>query len=295
MNYGDLLERSWKYLWRHKILWLFGILQGCQTFNFNTGNNVSQQQALARLERLVSDPLPLMALVIFGLSVALLVLILSIVGTIGLIRITALADQNVPKIRFEDVFSDLWSTFWRLFGVNLLWGILVIGPVTVGVGIPVVMTLLAITDASPFLGIVISMEILLLLFCLLSPLVFAFIPFLEMTMTTLVVEKVGILKGIRQAWHIYRHHFGKLLVLLLIVTALRIFVPLPILVPLAALPATPWIILVLLPSGLLFFGILNAFSQNVFTLAYLQLRPEPKGELSGFPSSPLSFWDVSQG
>lgn len=294
MNYGDLLERSWKYLWRHKILWLFGILQGCQTFNFNTGNNVSQQQALARLERLVSDPLPLMALVIFGLSVALLVLILSIVGTIGLIRLTALADQNVPKIRFEDVFSDLWSTFWRLFGVNLLWGILIMGLVTIGVGIPVVVTLLVIPDALFGIGLLV-VEILFLLLCLFLPLVFALIPFIEMTMTTLVVEKVGILKGIRQAWHIYRHHFGKLLVLLLIVTALRIFVPLPILVPLAALPATPWIILVLLPSGLLFFGILNAFSQNVFTLAYLQLRPEPKGELSGFPSSPLSFWDVSQG
>lgn len=293
MNYGDLLERSWKYLWRHKVLWLFGILQGCQTFNFNTGNDVSQQQALARLERWVADPIVLMALVIFGLSIALLFFILSTVGTIGLIRLTALADQNVPKIRFEDVFSDLWSTFWRLFGVNLLWGILIMGLVTIWVGIPVVVTLLVIPDALFGIGLLV-VEILFLLLCLFLPLVFALIPFLEMTMTTLVVEKVGILKGIRQAWYIYRHHFGKLLVLLLIVTAIRIFVPLPILVPLAALPATPWIILVLLPPGLLFFGILNAFSQNVFTLAYLQLRPEPKRELGGFPSSPLSFWDVSQ-
>jgi len=29
MNYGDILEKTWKIIWKHKILWLFGVLAGC--------------------------------------------------------------------------------------------------------------------------------------------------------------------------------------------------------------------------------------------------------------------------
>lgn len=29
MNYGEILSKTWKVIWKHKILWLFGVLAGC--------------------------------------------------------------------------------------------------------------------------------------------------------------------------------------------------------------------------------------------------------------------------
>ena len=29
MNYGEILSKAWKIIWKNKILWLFGILAGC--------------------------------------------------------------------------------------------------------------------------------------------------------------------------------------------------------------------------------------------------------------------------
>src|SRR5437899_1899572 len=35
MDYGSLLSRAWQITWKHKILWLFGILAGFGSTNFN--------------------------------------------------------------------------------------------------------------------------------------------------------------------------------------------------------------------------------------------------------------------
>lgn len=29
MNFGEILSRAWKIIWKHKVLWIFGILAGC--------------------------------------------------------------------------------------------------------------------------------------------------------------------------------------------------------------------------------------------------------------------------
>ena len=29
MNYSEILSRAWQIIWKHKVLWIFGILAGC--------------------------------------------------------------------------------------------------------------------------------------------------------------------------------------------------------------------------------------------------------------------------
>jgi len=29
MDYGEVLQKAWKIIWKHKILWLFGLLASC--------------------------------------------------------------------------------------------------------------------------------------------------------------------------------------------------------------------------------------------------------------------------
>lgn len=33
MDYGEVLSKAWKIIWKHKILWLFGILASCGALN----------------------------------------------------------------------------------------------------------------------------------------------------------------------------------------------------------------------------------------------------------------------
>jgi uncharacterized membrane protein YgcG len=28
-NFGEVLTRAWQIIWKHKVLWIFGILAGC--------------------------------------------------------------------------------------------------------------------------------------------------------------------------------------------------------------------------------------------------------------------------
>ena len=58
MNYGEILKRAWDTIWKHKILWLFGLLASCtansggggsggggrSSANFNTSNGDFFQQ-----------------------------------------------------------------------------------------------------------------------------------------------------------------------------------------------------------------------------------------------------------
>ena len=36
MDFGEILSRAWQIIWKHKILWVFGILAGCSSTNSGT-------------------------------------------------------------------------------------------------------------------------------------------------------------------------------------------------------------------------------------------------------------------
>ena len=40
-NFGEILSRAWQIVWKHKVLWVFGILAGCGRggSGFNSGGN----------------------------------------------------------------------------------------------------------------------------------------------------------------------------------------------------------------------------------------------------------------
>ena len=38
MNIGDVLSQAWKTIWKHKVLWIFGIFAGCSSASYSAGN-----------------------------------------------------------------------------------------------------------------------------------------------------------------------------------------------------------------------------------------------------------------
>ena len=39
MEFGEVLSRAWQIIWKHKVLWIFGILAGCGTASGGAGSN----------------------------------------------------------------------------------------------------------------------------------------------------------------------------------------------------------------------------------------------------------------
>ena len=66
MDIGDVLSQSWKIIWKHKVLWIFGLLAGCGTASTSTGNGgvTYQVDAPTGLEQYFADLDP--GLVAFG-------------------------------------------------------------------------------------------------------------------------------------------------------------------------------------------------------------------------------------
>ena len=41
MNFGEVLSRAWQITWKHKILWLFGLLASCSAGGSNNTSSYS--------------------------------------------------------------------------------------------------------------------------------------------------------------------------------------------------------------------------------------------------------------
>ncbi|MEJ5241022.1 MAG: hypothetical protein WHS87_07475 [Anaerolineales bacterium] len=276
MDYGEILTRSWRYLWRYKILWLFGILNGCQTFsaNISEDNSAAQQQAMAMLERWASEPIVTLALAVFVLSFIFAIFILSLIGSIGTIRTVFLAEEG-REPGWQEIFANGWSAFWRLFGFYILLGMLIFIFVAVLTGISV-FTVVNLADGSEEdIGLAV-LGLILICTCALLPL-FLLIASLTITIrAALVLEPEGFWGAFRKGWQVYIRHLGKWILLTIILFVIRLFLVVPISVPLALLTVPLALQFPILIFGFLFLGGLNAFTDSVFTIAYLRLRPNPE-------------------
>ncbi len=274
MDYGELFTRAWRYLWRYKILWLFGILNGCQTFNASfSENDAAQQQTMTMLNRWASDPIVWLALGIFVLSILLAILILSLIGIIGIIRTVSLAEEGrTPK--WDEIFANSWPLFWRLLGLHFLLGIFVMLSIAIPIGISIAAAAILIPDQNTAIGLAVLGMLALICICIL-PFLFLLGPLIHATRIALVLESLGIWDALRRGWQVYIRNFGHWFLLTIILFVIRIFVTLSAAIPLALVPVPLALELVIFIIGLLFFGGLN-FTDSALTLAYLRLRSGPQ-------------------
>lgn len=299
MNYGEVLSRAWQIIWRHKALWLFGILAGCgQAANSGGGNTGVRSSREAEiplwLQRyfdqtfLTDDQIVLLVglILLLALMAVVLVLVLDTVGRAGLIYGTESADREQPRLRVGDLFNASMAYFWRVLGVNLVARILLY----------LVIGILAI----PFVLVTCGIGFILL------PLVFLFIELiLEQANIAIVTENQGIMDGLRRAWDVVRQNLGPYILMALILFVIGFLGSILIGLPVAII-ATPLIaallagtqaalragiagtiiaFLVYLPVMILLHGILRAYITSAWTLTFLRLTR--RAELIEASPSPM--------
>jgi hypothetical protein len=316
MNYSEILTRAWQIIWKHKVLWIFGILAGCANSggggggngnnirNTNSGQAPAQLQSyLDRMEQFIKS-VPEQTWILIGIGALLLILILVVlkiflgtIGTIGLIRGAQQADQNMEaRLTFGELFKGSLPYFWRVFLLNLLVGLvfLVVGIiVAVGVVLGAVLTL----------GLILIC--LLPLLCLLVPVGVVIGVVIKQATIAIVVEDLGILDGLRRGWEVVKTNVGPMVVMWLILGLgisgiIGIIISLPMILVLApfligifanaqrALETGLVVSLVCcaayLPVLIVLSGILQSYLGSAWTLTFLrltkpvQISPEPLPE-----------------
>jgi hypothetical protein len=302
MDYGEVLTRAWRIIWKYKVLWLFGILAGCgnaagnsggssnsgfrQQFNFD--NPAGSSQLLNRIQTFFENiPVWVWVLLVLALLVLFVIMvILSTIGQIGLIHGTNEGDQDVERLSFGPLFSSSLKYFWRVFLLNFI-----VGLVFAIVIIAFIVGFAAVGIATLGVALVCLVPLLCILIPLLVVVGWVISVVLEQSVVAIVSEDRGMIAGVERGWEVVRSHIGSYVIMALIlfvgagVIGFLIALPMSLaLVPIAlgAFSASrggslvgvgvgALIFIVYLPILLLLTGVLRAYTTAAWTLTFRRL------------------------
>jgi hypothetical protein len=294
-NFGEVLTRAWQNIWKHKVLWIFGILASCarggggssggggnRSYQTQPGGNIpfsgeEAQRIFSRITQFFDKHIwIIVAAVLFIILLSVVFYALGMMGRIGLIKGTAKAETGAASLSFGEIWSESMPYFWRIFGLNFLIGLsfliifiplILFGVITAGVGFLCIIPLI----------------------CVLVPLSWVVALILEQAQAAIVIEDIGMLEGFKRGWQILKTNVGPMLIMAIILGVGSLILGLIIAVPLllAFIPVfvkmetlreslTPLYIslaccAVYLPVLIFFNGVMTAYIQSAWTLTYLRL------------------------
>jgi hypothetical protein len=301
-NFGEVLTRTWQIIWKHKVLWIFGILASCArgsggggnggggSGNYQSGPSGNMPFSSGQAEQFFSQASQyleknLWIFIVASVAIILFAFIsyaLGMIGRVGMIKGTSLAEKGAESISFGEVWSESLPYFWRVFGMNFLIGLaflvifiplIVLGVVTAGIGFVCLIPII----------------------CLLIPVGWILSIVIEQAQAAIVLEDLGILDGLKRGWQIVKTNAVPTIVMSLIlgigggiigvIVALPIIVAfIPVFVGMAALKEsfTPLYIslaccVVYLPVLIFFNGVLTAYIQSAWALTFMKLAGPKEG------------------
>jgi len=292
MDIASVLSQAWKIMWKHKVLWIFGIFAGCSSLGPRDNSRFTYEEQITPQIQAYINQVPdwlwiLIAIITVLVILALIALVvfLTTIGRIGMIHGSRKVDQGAAKLTFGELVREGIPYFWRLFLLGL----------AVGLAIFAVVILLAL----PFIGLAALTQAWILLAICLLPLVCLLIPlglfvglWVEQASIAIVVENLGIVEALRRAWQVISTNVATYIVMWLILVfgfafigGLIITLPLfALLVPVlvALFMATEQAfqtgmilamigLLIYLPILILLNGILRGYILTAWTLTYLRL------------------------
>jgi hypothetical protein len=288
-NFGEILTRAGQITWRHKNLWLAGIivsLIGLLSGSISLIANPSFSSFSDPAE--VNKALPS---ILLSNGLVLLLTLLStplyIVGMAVPSLGTLQVERGTERVNFWELIKGVLPYFWRILGiVALIWVgmfavmivffacIIVLSLVTFGIG-----ALCAV------------------------PLIILFIPLgiwgyalMEQAISAVVVDDLGFSSALQIAWELVRKHLGVMALISIIIylgsAIISMIISVPMMIPMFGfmfnMGSEPdfeaidqlfrnmtWWILAFSPFYAVLQGILLTYMQSVWTLTYLRLtRPQ---------------------
>ncbi len=307
-NFGEVLTRAWQIIWKHKVLWIFGILASCGRGgggnsgsggknNFNGSSPNLPPQVMQWFQWIQEHLTQFIVITVALLCIIwMLAAFLSAIGKIGLIRGTSQAEGGAKSLIFGQLFSESTPYFWRIFGLSLILGLpilIFVGVLAVG-GLVLGISAMSGSGAATGLGALTMVPLMLGCVCLLVPVIFVVGMILRQSERAIVLEELGVMPAISRGWEIFRANLGPIILMTIILAVIGFVVGLVIAIPILiiVIPAMiaffaggaqstiPLIFMAVcfclyLPVLLLLNGILTAYSESAWTLTFLRLTHKP--------------------
>lgn len=220
MNYGEVLSRAWNIIWKHKILWLFGLFASLGggggnggNFNFNFDSNdfrfPNQGNIPPGMQRFFESMpgwLPVL-LILLALVLLVVFIVLNTFGRIGLARGAWAADQGQDRL----TFSDLWGAGRRYFGRVLLLIILLV-VISIILALIVILPTILLTVATFGLGLLCLFPVI----CILGIFLWILELVTDLAIIGIVNEDRETMDALQNAWRLVTSRLGEIIVFALI-------------------------------------------------------------------------------
>lgn len=305
-NFGEVLTRAWQIVWKHKVLWIFGILASCgrgggggngggNSGGGDNGFSPNLPPQLTQWTQWIENNLTQFIAILVAILciIWIVVAFLSTIGKIGLIRGTAQAEGGAESLVFGQLFSESMPYFWRMFGLSLILAlpilvfvvVLVVGafafiiPVSVSSG-----------ESGSAMGALAIVPLFLGCLCLFIPVMIVISMVFSQAARAIVLEELDVLPAISRGWEIFRANLGPIILMAIILGVISFVVGFATVIPVMIMvfPAmfafiaggaqsnTPWIFMgicvcLYLPVLILLNGILTAYAESAWTLVYMRL------------------------
>ena len=306
-DFGEVLTRAWQIVWKHRVLWIFGILASCgrggggsnggggQTGVSGAGSELPPQMA-RWLDWIQQNAVTFVVIVcVVVLLLWLIMLAIGAIGKIGLIRGTTQAEGGAQSLIFGQLFSEGMPYFGRMLGLSV---ILILPAFFLGLVVAVLVVLAfagsAANSNAPLLGLASIAPVAACCACLFIPLMFVLNMIFRQAERAAVLEDLPLMPALARGWEVFRANLGPIILMAIIlgilgvVAGLIVALPVFIIVFPAAIAyaignaenATPLALAgvcfcLYLPILLLFNGILVAYVESVWTLTYMRLTRRP--------------------
>jgi len=283
MEYGKIIKRALEIAWRKKYLWVFGFFAsmggggGGNYNNFIDKDNASGA-ASGVWDWITSHPGLVAMLILAAIGLFIVLMILYLVSKGGLIGSVSRISKDQPD-SFEKTLGSGLQFFWRMLGIDILFGlgyVLLLGLLI----LPPVMMIIMGGSAVKVFGI--------LLIILLIPPVVALMYCIAIignfSYQIAVIEDKKVFDSIPAGYDLFKSNLGRSVLLGLIITGIAMLYVIAFIIAMVIL-AIPFIILGMvnlwaglipgiiigLPLILIISGIYGTFSSGYWTLAYLEL------------------------
>jgi len=239
MNYGDILSRSWRIVWKYKFMILLGFLaalgSGMNTgsnFNYTADSSDFQNFPFTNWPGTMPDPSQVMAVIgalavglgCLALIVGIALWILRLTAEAGLIDAASRLDAG-QKVTFGEAMRAGWGKIWSLLGLGLLmfgivaaiilvvvliFGVSIGGTVAGGIAAGEDMAGLFTALGAGLVGLLCCVICGIALLALVLTVIYIF------AQRAIVLEDRGVFDAISRGWEIIRANLGEVIILLII-------------------------------------------------------------------------------
>jgi len=278
MNFdlGEVLTRTWKIGWNHKVLWLWQMMPGVLAVFFMPlfilANPAFPMLMGGDPDTYFTDypwiPFALIAVMfLFAIPSIFLSVMAQLATTYGAIKV----EKGAEKLAFMDLFRESLPYFWRVLGVYAIfaacWMVIWFGFMFFFMAGSMLTMGLASLCFIPF-------------FFLLIPLLIAGLSVVELAQNAIVADDMGVMDAISHGWKLFRANWLGIVILMIVLYfamyILSMVITFPMMFPMMFLPlgfnaqGEPSLVMMILFFAFTMLIFLGSFIVQGISMAFFQ-------------------------